>query len=130
MLGVFNTISLGSNEIYRGNDFSLSREYLYAGEVETCTGKRCADLVGWRYADLTVQWDALPDAQLQTILALTGEQVDLTFSDESNTSVTEKVVPQVIASTASRFTDNMGRSIWTGVQLQLQFIQAHNPGVA
>ena len=54
MIGIFNTITINGHEIYRGNEFTLQREYIYAGEYETCTGKRCADLVGWRYSDLTV----------------------------------------------------------------------------
>lgn len=126
MIGIFNSITIDSNEIYRGNNFTLSREYIRAGEIETCTGKYCADLVGWRYADATIQWDTLPEAQLLDVLSLSGEQVNMTFSNEAGATVTEAVVPNVISSTASRFTDNGGRAIWTGIQLQLKFISAHN----
>lgn len=127
MIGIFNTITIDNNEIYRGNNFALSREYIHAGDIETCTGKYCADLVGWRYADATIQWDALPEAQLLDVLSLSGEQVNLTFSNEAGATVTEAVIPTVISSTASRFTDNAGRAMWTGIQLQLKFITAHNP---
>lgn len=129
MIGIFNSISIDGNTIYRGNDFTLSREYLYAGAIETCTGKRCADLVGWRYGDLTIQWDTLPDAQLQDVLSLSGEQVNFTFTDESGVSVTEPVIPQVISSTVTRFTDDQGNTVWKGIGLQLQFTEAHNPEV-
>lgn len=129
MIGIFNTITIDNNEIYRGNDFTLSREYLYAGAIETCTGKRCADLVGWRYQDLTIQWDTLPDAQLQDVLSLSGDQVDMTFTDESGTTVTEAVIPTVITSTVTRLTDPQGNIMWKGIGLQLQFIEAHNPEV-
>ena len=126
MIGIFNSITIDGNEIYRGNDFALSREFLYAGEVETYTGKRCADLVGWRYADMTIQWDMLPDEQLQSILALSGEQVDFTFTNEAGVSVTETVIPLAIASTATRHT-RRGKAIWKGIGLQIQFINAHSP---
>ena len=86
MIGVFNTITIDNKTIYRGNDFTLSREFIRAGEIETCTGKRCADLVGWRYQDLTVQWDTLPDAQLKNLLSLSGDQVNLTFTNEAGNS--------------------------------------------
>ncbi len=126
MIGIFNSITIDNHEIYRGNDFTLSREFLYAGEVETCTGKRCADLVGWRYADTTIQWDALPDGQLQSILALSGEQVEFTFTNEEDESVTETVIPRALASTATRHTGRDGKAIWKGISLQIQFINAHN----
>lgn len=126
MIGIFNSISIAGNNIYRGNDFTLSREYLHAGAIETCTGKRCADLVGWRYQDLTIQWDTLPDAQLQNILALSGEQVQFTFTNEAGTTVTETVIPTVITATVTRFTDDQGRVMWRGIGLQLQFINAHS----
>lgn len=127
MLNGFNTISIDSNVIYRGNDFTLQREYIYAGEYETCTGKRIADLVGWRYANITVTWDALPQSMLSDIMALTGEAVDFTFSNELGASVTESVRPNVISSQATRFTNPYDNSIvWRNVSLQMTFINAHN----
>ena len=126
MSGVFNTISIDSNEIYRGNDFTLQREYIYAGEYVTCTGKRCADVVGWRYSDLTVTWGNLPHDQMENILALSGLEVDMTFENERGASVTEKVIPRIISSQASRLTDPYGRKAWTNISLQLQFTEAHN----
>ena len=126
MLGVFNTITIDSNVIYRGNDFTLQREWIYAGEYETCTGKRCADLVGWRYSDLTISWDNLPQAQLDALLNLTGAEVTMTFSNEKGTSVNEKVIPRIITSQASRLTDVFGSVSWINISLQLQFTEAHN----
>ncbi|MEE1005853.1 MAG: hypothetical protein U0L66_01515 [Acutalibacteraceae bacterium] len=127
MIGIFNTISINSEIIYQGNDFTLQREYIYAAEYETCTGKRCADLVGWRYADLTVQWDTLPEEMLGSVMGLTGEAVDFTFTDELGNSITESVIPTVISSQATRLTNPYDRSaIWRNVSLQLRFINAHN----
>lgn len=127
MIGIFNTISIDSEIIYQGNDFTLQREYIYAGEYETCTGKRVADLVGWRYADLTIQWDTLPEEMLGYVMGLTGEAVDFTFTDELGQSITESVIPTVISSQATRLTNPYDRSaIWKNVSLQLRFINAHN----
>lgn len=126
MLGIFNTITIDSKTIYRGNEFTLSRDYLYAGEIETCTGKRCADLVGWRYADLTVSWDAIPQEQMLDIINLTGQDVLMTFIGPSGETVSERVIPRVVTTTATRFTRGDGTALWKNVSLQLQFIRAHN----
>ena len=125
-MSVFKTISIDGNTIWRGNSMTLKREFIYAGEYETCTGKRCGDLVGWRYADVSIAWDSLPQSQLVELLALEGREVDFTFSDESNTSVTEKVIPRVISSTASRHTDPFGDPAWLDISLELSFTEAHN----
>lgn len=126
MIGVFNSITINGTEIYRGNAFTLQREWIYAGEVVTCTGKVCADVVGWRYSNVTISWDTLPQDQLQDILSLNGEAVDMTFSNERNETVTEKVIPQVISSQVTRFTDPSGNVAWRGITLELRFINAHN----
>lgn len=123
---IFNTITIDGNVIYRGNDFTLAREFIYAGEIETCTGKRCADLVGWRYADMTIGWDTLPESQLSNVLSLSGSQVTMTFEGEDGTSAQETVIPTVITSTATRSKDARGNSIWKGIGLGIRFINAHS----
>lgn len=125
MIGVFNTITINDTEIFRGNDFTLQREWIYAAEIETCTGKRCADVVGWRYQDLTLSWDNLPQDQLQAILDLSGSEVDMTFSNEKNETVTEKVIPTVTTSQVTRLTDPQGDIAWQGIGLTVKFINAH-----
>lgn len=126
MIGIFNTISIEEVEIFRGNNFSLEREWIYAAEIETCTGKRCADVVGWRYKDLTIQWDNLPQDQLQTIMDLDGSEVNMTFTNEQNQSVTEAVIPLVTTAQITRLTDPQGNVAWSGIGLQVRFINAHN----
>lgn len=126
MIGIFNTISIEEVEIFRGNNFSLEREWIYAAEIVTCTGKRCADVVGWRYKDLTIQWDNLPQDQLQTILDLDGSEVNMTFTNEQNQSVTEAVIPLVTTAQITRLTDPNGNVAWSGIGLQVRFINAHN----
>mgnify|MGYP003290435498 FL=1 len=126
MIGVFNTITLNGEEIFRGNEFTLSREYIYAGEYETCTGKRVGDIVGWRYADLSLTWDNLPQSQLQKVIGLNGSAVAMTFSNEFNENVTEMVIPTVTTAQVTRLTDPQGNVAWSGIGLTLKFINAHN----
>lgn len=126
MIDIFNTIKLGNDELYRGNDFTLQREYIYAGEYETCTGKRIADVVGWRYSDMTISWDNLPADQFAFVLGLTGQRVYLRFDNEQGTYVSEYVIPQVISSQATRYTNPYdGSVVWKNVQLQIKFVNSH-----
>ena len=126
MIGVFNTIKIGNDEIFRSNGFTLAREWIYAAEIVTCTGKVCADVVGWRYSNLSLEWDNLPQAQLQKILALDGTEVDMTFINELNESVTEAVIPTITTAQVTRLTDPNGDVAWQGVKLEVRFINAHN----
>lgn len=126
MIGVFNSIRINGTEVYRSNGFTLSREWIYAGEIVTCTGKVCADVIGWRYANLHLQWDNLPQDQLTALLALNGTAVDAVFSDENSNTVTESVIPIVSTATVTRLTDPHGDVAWSGVSLELRFINAHN----
>ena len=128
MADIFNTIRIGGSgqDIYRGNDFTLQREYIYAGEYETCTGRRIADVVGWRYSDMTISWDNLPAEQFAYILTLTGLRASFKFSDEQGNTVTEQVIPQVISSQATRYTNPYDGTIaWKNIQLQIQFVNSH-----
>lgn len=126
MIWTFNTITIDNNVIFRGNEFTLRREFIYAGQYETCTGKRCADVVGWRYADLTINWGNLPQGQLDALLDLNGTEVNFTFEDEAGNSVTEKVIPLVLSSQASIMTDPFGNKAWTNISFEVQFTEAHN----
>lgn len=125
MLGIFNSISIDGTEIFRGNGFALDREWVYTGEIVTCTGKVCADVIGWKYSDLTISWDNLPQSQFQAILALTGHEVEMVFSNEENESVTEMVIPTSTSAQVTRMTDPQGNVAWKGIGLSLRFVQTH-----
>ena len=121
---LFNTIIIDGTEVFRPNDFTLQRENVYAAEIETCTGKRIADLVGWRYADMTLEFDNLPQGKLSALLDIQGE-VSMTFGNEVETTVTETVIIKTSSATVTRLTDPEGNVAWKGVQLDVQFINAH-----
>lgn len=56
MISIFNTIQINGTDLYRPTDFSPAREAVYAGEYKTCLGETIADLIGWRYSDMTLEW--------------------------------------------------------------------------
>lgn len=121
---LFNTITVDGTEVFRPNDFTLQRENVYAAEIETCTGKRIADLIGWRYSDLTLNFDWLPQDKLSALLAIQGE-VSMTFGNEIEETVTETVIVKTSAATVTRLTAPDGQVAWKGIQLEVQFINAH-----
>ena len=124
MIGIFNTIIIDEKEIFRPNNFTLQREQIYSGEIETCTGKRLADRVGWRYADLSLGFDTLPQDQLNKLLSLTGA-VEMEFVGEENNTITEQVILKTSSATATRLTKD-GSAVWSGISAEVQFINAHN----
>lgn len=125
MIGVYNTIQLNGVELFRPNDFSPKREDIYGAEITTCSGKVIADRVGWRYADMTLQWDTLPQAQLDVLLAVTG-QATLVFTDADGVPHTEQVIPTSRVWVATRFTGLDGNPCWKDVSMGVRFVNAHH----
>ncbi len=124
MIGVFNTITINGTEVFRPNEFTLQREPVYAAELETCTGKKIADLVGWRYSDMELSFDTLPHSMMEAILAISSD-VDMTFSNELGESVTERVIVRASTAQVTRSTDYEGAVLWKDFALEVSFINAH-----
>lgn len=124
----YNTITLTigavEHELYRPNNFNPAREDVYAAEYVTCTGKVIADRIGWRYSDMRMQWDAIPDAQLAALLSMSGE-CELTFADADGTH-TEKVIRTGQSITATRHTGPDGTPLWVDVECGIRFITTHS----
>lgn len=123
MIGVFNTIRINNTEILMPNDFTVTRSPIYEGEYTSCTGKTFADLVGWKYADMTLEWDYLPDSMLQSVIALSGENT-ITFEDADGTH-TETFIPTSSVTIRGRQTLDDGGVLWHDVRLAISFIGAH-----
>lgn len=125
MQGIFNTITINGGEVLRPNDFTLERENIVAAEYMTYDGKRHADLIGWRYADLTLQFDTLPQDQLLGLFGSMGGTVNMTFTDEEGNSVTELVSINSSGAAATRFTGEDGNVMWKNVAFKVQFMDSH-----
>lgn len=123
---MFNLITLDGMQIYRPNDFEPKKEYVIKGDYTTCNGGYRGDIVGWKYSDITLSWDAIPQAQLDKLLDLNGTAVNLTFEDAHGDTVTERVLPLTHSTTATRFIGPEGTPLWSDIDLELRFIDAHN----
>lgn len=124
-MAYFNTITIDGDTYFRPNGFTPAREYVYAAEYTTCTGKIIADLVGWKYSDMSLSWDALPQTQIDNLLALNGTEVTMTWTDADGTTASETVIPSTHSLTATRFM-NGSNPLWSDIQTDLRFINVHN----
>lgn len=108
----------------RPSGFTVEREGVYAGEITSCTGQYYADYIGWKYADMNLQWDILQPAELDFLINLPAV-VSLSWEDSTGSTVTESVRITKRASTGSRYTKN-GRQYWKKVSMGVSFNGTHS----
>jgi hypothetical protein len=116
--------TMAGNKILQSNGFNPQREYIYAGEYTSCTGRQYGDVVGWRYSDLTLEWGELPQTQLNNLIALSG-QFEFKFLDGTGTEVTEQCMPTTQIQVATRHTNADGSAVFKDVQLGVKFVESH-----
>lgn len=117
-------ITINGNQILRPPTFAPQIEDIYAGEYTTCTGKTVGDVVGWKYSDATLTWDALPQSSVDVLVAMSGENT-LTFVNPSGMITTETVIRDSVVQLQNRNTIR-GETWWKNVSVQIRFINAHN----
>ena len=117
-------ITINGNQILRPPTFAPQIEDIYAGEYTTCTGKTVGDVVGWKYSDATLTWDALPQSSVDVLIAMSGENT-LTFVNPSGMITTETVIRDSVVQLQNRNTIR-GEVWWKNVSVQIRFINAHS----
>ena len=116
-------IQINGQNILKPEMFNPERADIYAAEITTCTGDTIADLIGWKYADLTLAWDILPQSMIDILLDMSGAST-ITFDDMDGTTRTEQVVRAGIVSMRNRNTIR-GEVWWKNVSVTLRFLEAH-----
>lgn len=114
----FNT----NDAVRKPANFSPQHEDVYAGEYTTCTGAIKADRIGWRYADMSLSWDALPQSEVNILLGITSGDT-LTFDDMDGTH-TENIIRTGIIGLKHRYTVR-GTTWWRDVSMDVRFIDVH-----
>ena len=117
-------ITINGNQILRPPAFAPQIEDIYAGEYTTCTGKTVGDVVGWKYSDATLTWDALPQSSVDVLVAMSGENT-LTFVNPSGMITTETIIRDSVVQLQNRNTIR-GETWWKNVSVQIRFINAHS----
>ena len=123
-MAVPETITINGTDIQRPPEFAPQREDAYAGEYATCTGKLIADRIGWRFADMTLSWPALPQSAVDVLAAMSGEAT-LVFDDLDGTTRTETVIRTSAVGLRHRHTIR-GSTYWKNVEVEVRFINVHS----
>jgi len=117
-------ITINGNQILRPPTFAPQIEDIYAGEYTTCTGKTVGDVVGWKYSDATLTWDALPQSSVDVLVAMSGENT-LSFVNPSGMITTETIIRDSVVQLQNRNTIR-GEVWWKNVSVAIRFINAHS----
>lgn len=118
--------STGQIILPRPSDFTPQRESVYRGEYTTSNGKLRADVLGWKFADMDLEWDMLPQDTLQALLALSVTRTYyLRFMDASGSWRIEEFMISKNVSTGTRNRDMDGNEIWKNVKMGVRFNVVH-----
>lgn len=117
-------IAFNGDEVYRPPGFAPKMEDIYAGEYTTCTGRIVGDRIGWKYSDMTLSWDGLPQSMVDILIGLSGE-VEFEFEAPDGTITTETIIRSSVVQLRHRNTIR-GEVFWRNVSMDIRFIGAHN----
>lgn len=117
-------IAIDNQLIYRPPEFAPQMEDIYAAEYVTCTGKHVGDRVGWKYADSTLAWDALPQSMVDILVGMSGI-CTLEFVAPTGDIISEQVIRKSVVQLQNRNTLR-GQTWWLNVSLEIEFVNAHN----
>lgn len=125
-------ISAGGKDytIRKPPEFEPKREDVYGAEYTTCTGKYIADRIGWKYSDMSLSWDALPQSEVEALIAMTGE-CTLSFDDPAADEQTESVIRSSVVYLRHRYSrynaaTGQNETWWQSVQCDIKFLNTHS----
>ena len=116
-------IIINGEQIPRPPKFSPAREDIYKGDYVTCTGKTIADKIGWKYSDMSLEWDALPQQMVDVLVNMSGVNT-IVFDDLDGELVSEQIVRTSAVALRHRYTQG-GVTIWKKVKVEIKFIGSH-----
>ena len=117
-------IKINGTELNRPPEFSPKREDVYAGEYTTCLGETIADRLGWKYSDLTLQWDALPQDMVKVLIDMQGD-CTIEFDDADGETHTENIIRSSTVQLRHRNTIG-GVTWWKNVNTEVRFLNVHH----
>ena len=117
-------IKINGVELTRPPEFSPKREDVYAGEYTTCKGETIADRIGWKYSDLSLQWEALPQSMVEGLVSMQGV-CTIEFDDADGEIHTEHIIRSSTVHLRNRNTI-CGVTWWKNVQTEVRFLNVHD----
>lgn len=124
-MSALDYITINGTQIRRPPNFTPTKTDIFAGEYTTCTGKPIADRVGWKYEDMTLEWDALPQGMVDALVAMDAGGVStIVFDTMGGITVQENIVR--ISTVGLRHWQAVGGvTWWKDVKVTIRFIDAH-----
>ena len=116
----YNYITVDGTQFPRPVDFAPRIVDLYAGELETMSGKKQKDKIGTRYGDITLAWDWLPEEKVMALCNIEGEVI-LIFDDPTGDTISQKIARKSVVQKRHRYTEN-GVAYWRGVSVEIEFM--------
>lgn len=117
-------IKINGKPIPYPNDFQMQREANIVSEITTMSGRKLADINGWKYADTTLSWGTLRENTLLTLLNETDPAngpFEFTFDEAESGKKTVTAYRVSRITTKTRFRDDYNNIVWSDVQLVLSF---------
>lgn len=116
-------IIINDEQVSRPPAFAPEKEDIYKGDYTTCTGKIIADRVGWKFSDMTLEWEALPQSMVDVLIGMSGVST-MQFDDLDGNQCQEQVVRSSVVAMRHRYTQG-GVTIWKEVKVSIRFIGSH-----
>ena len=116
-------IKINNEQVVRPPKFAPEKEDIYKGDYTTCTGRIIADRVGWKFADMDLEWGALPQNMIDILIGMDGV-CELEFDDLDGNPCTENVMRMGVVAMRHRYTQG-GVTIWKDVKVSIRFIGSH-----
>lgn len=119
----YRYIEIGGQQIYRPPSFAPKMEDVVTSEILTMSGRTIADRLGWKYADMTLSWQALPESMVQILTGING-QTTMTFDDAEHSTITEDIIRTSVVGMRHRYTQE-GVTYWKEVTCDIRFVNTH-----
>lgn len=101
--------------------FELHKEPNIVCELTTMTGRRIADVNGWRYADTTIEWGSLYEEDLSDLIqAVSTPDLTIRFKDMEGETVTVDAILKGFTGkrTLAIYEE---KAVWEGVAIAVSF---------
>lgn len=122
-MSALDYIKINGTSIWRPPQFMPTRQDLYRGDYTTCTGKQIKDRIGWKYTDMTLTWDGLPQNMVDVLVGMTGA-CTLEFDDADGNLHEEQIVRDSLVALRHKYIQG-GVTIWKNVSVKIVFIGSH-----
>lgn len=107
------------------NNFEMKPKINKVALITTLSGDEYADVNGWKYQPITMQWDTLFDEDLNNLLAIANSDTFMmTFIDLDGQEHTETAVFESRVSVKTPLKRN-GKIVWSGISVEVSFPKCH-----